>query len=143
MRHGVSQSSPTPIPVAIPIPSPAENTVQCYNSGAKADHVQGDNAINSMCGQLEQVGVLGSGFYHEFGASFPVNNNQAIRIDMSVEVLDGCEWIFDSAECRRYLDVPLDSCDCAKVDGKRGGVVKNNCIIWKFDPNCQSGSICI
>ncbi|KAI0129826.1 hypothetical protein BJ170DRAFT_593374 [Xylariales sp. AK1849] len=69
---------PTPDPtVKEPVaqPSPLENTLSCYNSGAKADHVQADNAIHSFCGQLEEVGVLGSGFYYEFGAPSDVYNS--------------------------------------------------------------------
>ncbi|KAK6210500.1 hypothetical protein LQW54_006108 [Pestalotiopsis sp. IQ-011] len=57
--------TPTTIKESIPVPSRAENTLPCYNSGAKADHIQVDNAINSFCGQLEKVGILGTGFYYK------------------------------------------------------------------------------
>ncbi len=35
--------------------------------------------------------------------------------------------------------VPVDSCDCSGVDGKRGGSVTNNCYGWRVDPNNQFG----
>lgn len=116
-------------------PSPSANDVHCYDSGAKADHDQLDAAINSFCGQLEKVAVLDPGFFYSFSADQNVRNNQVITILMSVEVKSECEWRFDSGTCRRYLDVPVDSCNCGGVNSKQGGWVENNCMSWRIDPN--------
>ncbi|KAI4593886.1 hypothetical protein KJ359_008929 [Pestalotiopsis sp. 9143b] len=98
---------PTPMTIkeAISVPSPAEDTLSRYNSRAEADHIQVDNAIHSFCRQLEKVGVLGGAFYYKWSAAFGVSNNQAITIDISVEVNDNCEWTFVSGDCQRYLDI--------------------------------------
>lgn len=144
-----SRDSPTPptTPIQDPVavPSPAENKVECYNSGAKATHPQAENAIKSFCNALSASahGLLGKGFYQSYTAPFDVSNNQAIQIEMSVELGGDCEWQFDVAECRRYLLVPVDSCDCGGAGSKQGGVVRNNCITWRLYPNCQSGSVCL
>ncbi|KAK8071957.1 (Trans)glycosidase [Apiospora saccharicola] len=62
---------------------------------------------------------------------------------MSVELGGECEWRFDMAECRRYLLAPVDGCDCGGAGSKQGGIVRNNCITWRLDPNYQSGSVCL
>lgn len=128
-------------------PSPKANTVDCYDSGAGADHVRADNAINSMCNNLiprnqPQV-ILSEGFYYQFSAAFSVSNNQAIRLDMWIKVKDGCEVVLTQEDCHKYFQVPINSCDCNTLDGKRGGIVENNCLAASIDTNCQPGSICI
>lgn len=125
----------TPVSPPVAVPSPAENEVHCYNSGAKADHDQIDGAVNSFCGQLEKIGHFDEDYFREWSAALNVRNNQVLKIVMSLSVKSGCEWDFVSADCRRYLNVPADSCQCGGVNSKQGGYVTNNCLEWRLDPN--------
>ncbi|KAM7195859.1 pectin lyase-like protein [Rhypophila sp. PSN 637] len=157
-----AKTTPTPTAKQPNQASPQANTVECYGYGAKADHIQADNAFNSFCNNILDRGsnviarrgnitaraggqktVLGGGTYLEYSAPFPVSHDNAIKIDMSIEVAEDCEWVLDSDECHRYLKVPIDSCNCNGENGKEGGIVKNNCLTIRVDPNCQSGSICL
>jgi hypothetical protein len=76
-----------------------------------------------------------------------------VDITISLKIKPGCSFgrlsyfnkrddlavrdAFDTAACLKYLSVPTDSCNCNGVDGKQGGIVENDCYIWRIDPNVE------
>jgi hypothetical protein len=67
---------------------------------------------------------------------FPYNGGiGTVEIVISLEIEDNCQWTWNLAECQRYLGVPTNSCNCATLDNKQGGVVSNKCYSWRIDPN--------
>ena len=56
-------------------------------------------------------------------------------VHLGLQVIAGCEWEYDYEECQRYLKVAVDTCDCQGVNGKHGGKVENDCLLWWLDPN--------
>lgn len=138
-----SSSSSRTTTTASPEPSPyehgdpRENDWDCYNSGRTSDHERLDNAANSFCNHLGSSGdVLGENFFRDDSLSFPVSGlSLPLEVVLSLDVFEGCEWQWDYNECRRYLSVPVDSCNCGGVNGKQGGTVENNCLRWRIDPN--------
>ncbi|KAF2271266.1 pectin lyase-like protein [Westerdykella ornata] len=145
-----SQSStstrPTPTSkIQEPTPSPYEhgdpmqNEVHCYNSGETTERVRMENAANSFCKGVGEAGdILIENFFQSNEYPFPYNGGiGTVKIKISLEVAEGCVWAYDYDECRRYLRVPTDSCNCGGVNGKEGGVVSNNCLSWRIDPNRQ------
>ena len=80
--------------------------------------------------------VLGSGYSHENTWALPVScGGLGVKTLVSLDVKPRCQWRWDYGECRHYLGVPVDSCNCDGVDGKQGGGVSNDCYIWRIDPN--------
>ncbi|KAK3938877.1 hypothetical protein QBC46DRAFT_389339 [Diplogelasinospora grovesii] len=58
-----------------------------------------------------------------------------IKVDLWFTINKGCTWDVSDDDCHRYLKVPVNSCNCGSVDAKQGGIVKNNCVRWRIDPN--------
>ncbi|KAF6824052.1 LysM domain-containing protein [Colletotrichum plurivorum] len=117
--------------------NPTENKLKCYNGGAKTEHNRLDGAAADFCNGLGHAGdVLKPGFVktrtfqHNFNGGVGI-----INIKIRFEIEDGCEWKWDYGECRHYLTIPVDSCNCSGVNNKQGGVVSNSCYTWTIDPN--------
>ncbi|KAI1371648.1 glycoside hydrolase family 55 protein [Hypoxylon crocopeplum] len=127
-------------PTAEPSPyehgDPTQNKLNCYNSGENTEHIRMDNAANSFCNSVGDPEVVWPElFAHSMDLAFPDNGGLGfVTIKVRLEVKRDCEWAYDYAECRRYLNVPVDSCNCDGVDWKQGGVVENNCLKWQIDP---------
>lgn len=117
---------------------PSQNDVSCYDSGENTEHVRMDNAANSFCNIVgDNNGATLRPNFH-YAQDFPFSYNGGfgtVTIHISLDVFSGCELEFNYDECRRYLGVPVDSCNCGGVDWKQGGVVENNCYSWRIDPN--------
>ena len=43
------------------------------------------------------------------------------HITLSLEVKEGCEWVYDERECNSYLRIPVDQCQRDDVNYKKGG----------------------
>ena len=116
---------------------PTKNKVDCYNAGQRTEHVRLDGAANDFCNELRQFrgDVLGPGSGLQRPFDLPVRSGVGVRIIISLDVYEDCQWTWNYDECRRYLNVPVDSCDCSGVDGKHGGGVGNDCYYWRIDPN--------
>ncbi|KAK1959917.1 pectin lyase-like protein [Colletotrichum sublineola] len=133
------------VTISTPEPSPKEegnpknNEVSCYNEGGKTEHVRMDSAANSFCNGLRTAGsVLTAPFVRSSSFEFPYNGGiGTISIRIRLDISDGCEWKWDYNECRRYLTVPVDSCNCGGINDKQGGTVRNKCYSWTIDPNVK------
>lgn len=129
-------TSPTP-----PAPSPYEqgdprsNSVTCYNSGETTENIRMQNAASSFCGDIESDD-LGPGYFRSIDFPFPYNGGLGtVTITISLQIKPRCSFTWDRNLCQKYLSVPSDSCNCAGVDGKQGGVLENNCYTMRVDPN--------
>lgn len=138
----VSQPKPTSaIAQPQPAPSPREgdpgqNGVECYGSGQKTEHARLDSTANDFCNEIGKPGVvLDGGFTHQNTWTLPVSTGLGVKIVVSLDIAQGCQWTWNYDECRRYLNVPVDACNCGGVDGKQGGSVHNDCYWWRIDPN--------
>ncbi|KAH6983653.1 pectate lyase superfamily protein-domain-containing protein [Ilyonectria sp. MPI-CAGE-AT-0026] len=133
-------AEPEPEPSPFEHGDPMQNVNDCYNSGRDEDHVRAENAMNSFCNSLtnkiKDTGIAPENFYHEGKYDFPIKNfRSATQFVISMEVNEGCEWKSSIDECKKYLLAPIDGCDCSGKNGKQGGVVSNNCLKWRIDPN--------
>lgn len=95
------------------------------------------NGATSFCKQLGSTGdILAAESIHKAKLDFDYNGGIGIvEMVLSLEINPGCQWTWDLAECQHYLAVPTDACNCGGVNGKQGGVVRNNCYSWRIDPN--------
>lgn len=111
----------------VAVPSPSETGDPSINEGLTEDHVKVNNAIESYCNNLGQKGdVVEEGFIKEREYEFPVNNMRwPTEIVISLKVWECWKWGFKWDECKRYLRVPADACDCGGKNGKQGGTVVN------------------
>ncbi|KAK3682883.1 pectate lyase superfamily protein-domain-containing protein [Podospora appendiculata] len=127
---------PLPTPTASPraaVGDPRKNIADCYNKGQTATHAVLDAAISSWCGDLAQQGPRLMHVNSPFlGRKVP--SGGGMHINFSLTVKDGCVFVYDRELCKRYLRVPVDSCDCGTLDGKRGGNVGNDCYVFGVDP---------
>ncbi|KAI0814551.1 glycoside hydrolase family 55 protein [Xylaria sp. FL0064] len=117
---------------------PGLNFKYCYNGGENTEHVRLDNAANSFCNNIADPGdvLIPQTFTQEY--SFDVNVGIGyIGIIASVTIFEGCQWRYNYDECRQYLSVSVDSCDCGGVDGKRGGWVQNDYYQWGLNPELR------
>lgn len=135
-------TSATPSPSPRARPDPEDNTVSCYNSGQGIQHVFLDQAFDKFCNMIGEPGEILVSLKDQdrhFTATIRLPKISSIivggiDVDLSVKVKKGCEWPWSYNECRRYLAVIADSCDCSSVDGKQGGFMQNNCLEWRGDP---------
>lgn len=114
-----------------------DNTKDCYHKGRWTLHDHLSYSIESFCKILGKPGDLfdqKGTIERKFGQNV-VPGTLPVEVVVSFHLLDGCEWSYDYNECRRYLHVPVDSCNCAGVNDKQGGIVKNKCYEWRVDPN--------
>lgn len=161
-----SSTTSTRTTTAISTPSPTYyynegdprlNKVSCYGSGENTEGARMQNAAKSFCGEIAGD-LLAPNYFHSRTLSFPYNGGiGSVDITISLKVKSGCSFgklsyfnkrdssissrddKFDTALCLKYLSVPTDSCNCAGVNGKQGGIVENNCYIWRIDPNVNIG----
>ncbi|OTA63183.1 glycoside hydrolase family 55 protein [Hypoxylon sp. EC38] len=128
--------TPTPEPSPYEHGDPLKNQLDCYDSGENTEHVRMDNAANSFCNDMGSLGsIAAEDFVHSREYPFDTNGGLGyVTIKIRLEVKHDCEWLYNYDECREYLDVPVDSCNCNGVDGKQGGTVENNCLKWQIDP---------
>jgi len=134
-------------PVIVPVPRPSkfaepvQNKVECYNHGQTAKHWELDSLINIFCGELEKFAVYQnfreSSDGWELGKTLYVDPFKTAPVDFNFIINKGCTMDIEGNDCSRYLHVPVDACDCDGVDGKHGGVVRNNCYYWRVDPNIR------
>ncbi|KAH9219718.1 pectate lyase superfamily protein-domain-containing protein [Leptodontidium sp. 2 PMI_412] len=131
-----TESTTATISVEIPEPSPLEhgktedNKKKCHNSGMKTSHLRLDNAASSFCKDIAKD-VLKAPYKRTMRYEQP-GGNTAIMV--SLKILKECEWPYNYDQCKKYLAVPVDSCNCQGYDSKQGGTVSNNCYTWRMDP---------
>lgn len=132
----VTLTTPTePAPSPYEQGNPAGNEVQCYNSGETTEDVRMQAASESFCGIIEKD-VMGPGYFKSQNFPFAYNGGLGtVTITISLQVKPGCSFEFNQNLCQHYLSVPADSCNCAGVNGKQGGIISNNCYNWRVDPN--------
>jgi len=135
-------------------PNPSQNQRQCYNSG----HWFGSTAdvfFHEFCqtvyarhlvagvGGPFVIHPLDKDFFFEQNFELGYSSNQGVadttKIDkgflvLSIEVKKNCRWAGTIAECVRYLEVLEHSCDCSGTERKQGGVLTNNCMVVRVDP---------
>lgn len=112
---------------------PSKNEKSCYNSGQKSNYGSIIAAADSFCRSLgnDAAGPV----FHEFYKEDTKQPSHDYHFSISFEVFRGCEWEYSLAECMKYMNVPIDSCDCSQKGDKQGGRVANNCIAVRLDPN--------
>lgn len=99
------------------------------------------DAANHLCGLIKARGRLGPGelVKKTFSYNWDPSELGAIGIETSLEVKKDCEFVYSDAACDRYVNVPIDSCNCAGINGKQGGgEVENNCYKLRLDPEKQA-----
>lgn len=112
------------------------NNVNCYNGGETTENQRMLDAATYFCNGMAHDTTIGPGYRHDDYLNFDYNGGTGyVRIVMSLFVFPNCTWKYNQRECQRYLDVPNDSCNCAGIDKKQGGVLRNNCYEWRIDPN--------
>jgi hypothetical protein len=116
---------------------PTTNKVKCYGSGQKTEHVCIDNTIDSLCNTLGRGGtVLGPNFFSQQTFTLPNSGGGiGVKIVTSLAINKDCQCTWNLDECRRYMKVTADSCNCGSVNGKQGGIISNDCYSWRVDPN--------
>lgn len=136
-----SSSRTSTTTIATPEPSPFEqgdpmqNEVECYGSGETTENIRMQNAADSFCEGIRNDDLI-EDYFSSADYPFPYNGGLGtVKITISLEIKENCEWVWNLNECKKYLSVPTDSCNCGGVDGKQGGVVSNNCYSWRIDPN--------
>jgi hypothetical protein len=131
---------PKPPTVEFDIPDTAHNKKKCYHSGQWTSHSRIKDAANHLCGLIKSKGRLGPGekIVQRFSYNYDSNELGSIGIETSFEVKAGCEFKYTDAACDKYVNVPIDSCNCAGTNGKQGGEVENNCIRARLDPEKET-----
>lgn len=154
-----STMEPTIMPSPRATAFPQDNKVKCHGKGQAADNLQLRNAVSRFCLNLAWVGRMiaggrnlggggGSGPLKRDVGEPPVEPGKAFvwgqslklsvfdpHVEIGIQVNAGCEWEYNFAQCERYLRVAVNSCDCQGENGKHGGTVQNNCLLWWLDPN--------
>ncbi|KAH8690398.1 pectate lyase superfamily protein-domain-containing protein [Phaeosphaeriaceae sp. PMI808] len=128
----VEQSStPTPTPTVKPKPPTIE-----FNTS----HSRIKDAANHLCGLIKARRRLGPGeiVKQTFSYNWDSSEFGAISVATSLEVKAGCEFVYSDAAYNKYMNVPIDSCNCAGKNGKQGGKVENNYYKFRLDPEKEA-----
>jgi hypothetical protein len=130
-----ADSPPRPTPSPLAQGDARTNSVKCYNSGETTEGERMHNAARSFCGIISKD-ELQPKYFRSMHFPFPYNGGiGTVDITISLEIKPRCSFTFSETLCEKYLSVPTDSCNCGGVNGKQGGIVENNCYIWRIDPN--------
>ncbi|KAE9372961.1 glycoside hydrolase family 55 protein [Stipitochalara longipes BDJ] len=114
---------------------PSSNEVKCYNFGEQTEHVRMVNAADSFCNDIH-ADSLGPGYARSVDFPFDYNGGWGtVTITISLKIKPRCSFTFNKNLCMKYLSVPTDSCNCGGINGKQGGVLKNNCYTFQVAPN--------
>lgn len=140
---GTTSTAPvvTPKPSPSVVADPLLNKVECYDVGQAAKHWETDLVSEVICGDIDDFatwsngGVSTDGF--SYGKTLYSDPLKSAPIDVWFILEKGCTWNIGSGDCLRYFRMPIDACDCDGVDGKHGGVVRNNCITARIDPDVR------
>lgn len=128
----------TPTPTeTLKLADPMFNTVSCYDGGLRTENAKLVGGTTDMCNRIKNDGsvfTLPRSWSDSYILSIS-NGNLSAKIDIWVTLKEGCAWFFNFLECLRYAAVPIDSCNCATFDSKQGGIMENNCLIVRVDPN--------
>jgi hypothetical protein len=130
-------SEDPPEPTASPREGdPMQNKVDCYGGlDQKTEHVRMDNAINSFCSGLGSSGdIFKEDYFKTVTYPFPQGTGTGVQILISLSVEKGCQFTYSYDLCHRYLEVPVNSCQCGGTNGKQGGFVNNDCLSFRIDP---------
>lgn len=114
-----------------------DNIKDCYHKGRQTLHDHLTNLIESFCKILSRPGET---FNHKGTIKQKYSQNVIpstlpVKVVISFYLYNGYKQSYDYNECRQYLHVPIDSCNCAGVNDKQGGVVKNKCYKWRVNLN--------
>lgn len=144
-----STTKPTPTTTTTPEPSPTlkpdtkGNTLDCYNHGYSLGRDSLIEVAGRFCDEVYLLYEYLPGFFYESTLE-PEFTLFAVEVVMSIEVKKTtgpngiqCGWLADKAECVRYLTAVVDGCDCDSTGGKHGGLIENNCLKWRIDPNIE------
>ncbi|GKT46033.1 uncharacterized protein ColSpa_06214 [Colletotrichum spaethianum] len=104
-----------PKPLSKRYGNPSDKNVSYYGEGGKTERMRMDNAANSFSNGIGNRGnVVAAPFVRSSSFEFPYNGGiGSINIKIRFEVNAGCWWKCDYNECRRYLSVPVYSCNAA------------------------------
>lgn len=155
---GVQPAPQPPQGPAAPIitPNPSQNERSCYNFGHWF-HSTADVYFHQFCQMVYDMsrvpGVTGSFVQHPLDKNFFLEKSFHMghtyqdsvpgvsgsvdqgTLVLSLEVKKNCRWESTVAECVRYLEVLEHACDCSGTERKQGGVLTNNCLVVRVDPN--------
>ncbi|KAK7962894.1 glycoside hydrolase superfamily [Apiospora aurea] len=131
----------TPGPTQAPNkPDASKGQVTCYNKigrGTQRDKLV--DTADELCRLYsnEYDNILPVGKPKLFIHSFPWDDDEkvAIQVFISVELKRGCAWAVDYATCKSELLKIVDGCSRDTTSGKQGGLLENNCVKWRIDPD--------
>lgn len=63
-----------------------------------------------------------------------------LNILIRIEAKANCRWNMNKDECNKQLLQIVDGCDQEGTNDKQGGILENNCLIWRVDPEFNSNS---
>jgi hypothetical protein len=61
----------------------------------------------------------------------------SVEMTLSGEVRNGCTWHVTRADCTTILKKAVNDCDTKGEGGKHGGIVRNDCLVMRIDPNVR------
>lgn len=132
---GSGGGGPGSRPVPIQSPDTSQNKVTCYDSGQAASRANMVFAAQQFCLQYS-----GFRFKSHDSNALEVNfgwdeqHKAGLNILVFLEVQANCEWSLEQDECNKQLVQIIDGCDQDTTADKQGGVLLNNCIAWRIDP---------
>ncbi|KAI4613082.1 hypothetical protein J4E83_007493 [Alternaria metachromatica] len=130
-------SEDPPEPTASPREGdPMQNEVDCYGGlDQKTEHARMDSAIHDFCIAIGSSGdVFKENYFKSLTYTFYHSTGTGVQILISLSVDPGCQFKYDYDLCHKYLEVPVNSCQCGGVNGKQGGFLNNDCYEWRIDP---------
>ncbi|EGO54992.1 hypothetical protein NEUTE1DRAFT_111574 [Neurospora tetrasperma FGSC 2508] len=155
----IIEPSHTPLLRAAPLPDDLvaldrdNHLVSCYKFGWWSERRKFIRSITDFCHALDGESMSPVGTRHPLTGFHQHQWNWMdrgfeliveVHIVISLEVMEGCEWVFDEGECGRYLRMPVDLCDTDSEHHKKGGTVVGRtsyggekegktCLLWRVD----------
>ena len=130
-------SEDPPEPTASPREGDAmQNEVDCYGGlDQKTEHTRIDSAIHDCCIAIGSSGdVFEENYFKSLTYTFYHSTRTGVQILISLSVDPGCQFKYDYDLCHKYLEVPVNSCQCGGVNRKQGEFLNKDCYERRIDP---------
>lgn len=112
-----------------------QNDLTCYDSGQAASR---DNMVfgaKEFCTQYNEFLYKSNDFQAlELNFGWDEQHKAGLNMLVRLELKSNCQWRVDEGECNKQLLRIIDGCDQNTIADKQGGVLENNCLAWRIDP---------
>lgn len=122
-------------PPPVQSPDTAQNKNICYDGGQAASRNNMVTAAEQFCMQYDGFTFNSNDFLAtEVSFGWDEQHSAGLNVLVRLEAKSNCKWTLNKSDCNKQLLQIIDGCDQDTTADKQGGVLENNCLAWRIDP---------